>query len=821
MLRDFANLFNNFCGFMQLDAPLRAYRRFLSKHHVAVLLVGLLISGLSYLQVRRIHIKNNLAALLPDSQPSVQNLHKVMDKIGGTGDLIAIIETKDFEAAKRFAATLRERLAKKDYIRYTDYRVDMGVFKKNALLYLDKSDLEQIRSQLRERIDYEKTVANPLFVDFSDEGPPPLDFSAYLEKYRGKKAEKGEGDGFHYFANKEHTMLLLVSYPAGVTSDIAFARRIYADMQQEISALTPAAFAPDMRIAVAGSFKNRIDEYESIVNDVQSGAFWSISLMFIAIALYFFYPFAFVLLLIPLACGLLWTFAITKTVIGDLNLITAFLFQILFGLGIEFGIHFFARYLEDRRRGISSDEAFDAMFQHTGKAVLGSAIATAMAFYCLMVTDFKGFSQFGFIAGTGILFTFVTMATMFPALVMLIERLRILKLPKERSNSIKFTKARFPMPKTILACGLGLMAFGIANLPNIEFEYDFGKLRAEVPGSQVNKNKVRQVFSSSRDPAVVYVENDTALPALISAFQQRMASDNTPTIAGFDSVLDVLPKEQEAKLGLVDEIKKMLADIDEETLGDDEKAKLAEVKPYLDVQQLQFSDMPPALQRKYRGEKISEGSLLFLHSSVPLNHGLQAIKFADDIREVKTPFGTYTPSSESVIFADMIRILTRDSKIAITMALIGVFLTVWLDFRRIKSTLFVMFPLICGVLWMFAMMAAWGLKLNIYNMVVLPTILGMAIDQSIHLYRRYQEEGEGSLRYIVMKSGGASAMCTLTTILGYFGMVTASHNGLKTIGVLAILGSIAILVATMSIMPAWLQVLEDLRAKRDKEPHGG
>ena len=44
-------------------------------------------------------------------------------------------------------------------------------------------------------------------------------------------------------------------------------------------------------------------------------------------------------------------------------------------------------------------------------------------------------------------------------------------------------------------------------------------------------------------------------------------------------------------------------------------------------------------------------------------------------------------------------------------------------------------------------MYAFDIKLNLYNMVAFPTIIGMGIDNSVHIFHRYQEIGRGSLRF--------------------------------------------------------------------------
>ena len=49
---------------------------------------------------------------------------------------------------------------------------------------------------------------------------------------------------------------------------------------------------------------------------------------------------------------------------------TAFLFVILFGLGIDFGIHMFARYLEVRMDKTDVRMSIETMLSQTGQAIL-------------------------------------------------------------------------------------------------------------------------------------------------------------------------------------------------------------------------------------------------------------------------------------------------------------------------------------------------------------------------------------------------------------------------------------------------------------------
>lgn len=131
---------------------------------------------------------------------------------------------------------------------------------------------------------------------------------------------------------------------------------------------------------------------------------------------------------LPLIAALCWTFGTAYVAYGTLNLMTSTLGLVLLGLGIDYGIHFFGRYAEERGAGCSVSDAIQSTFATTGKAVMVTALTTAAAFFVLMAADFRGFSGFGFIAGVGILYALMAMVVLLPALLVLFERWRILDL---------------------------------------------------------------------------------------------------------------------------------------------------------------------------------------------------------------------------------------------------------------------------------------------------------------------------------------------------------------------------------------------------------
>jgi predicted RND superfamily exporter protein len=96
------------------------------------------------------------------------------------------------------------------------------------------------------------------------------------------------------------------------------------------------------------------------------------------------------------------TFALARLTVGHLNTSTAFLGSIVIGNGINPGIVWLARYFEERRAG----RAVHRGHRGHAPAAPGAArsrprLAASLAYGSLVVTDFRGFRDFGIIGGTG------------------------------------------------------------------------------------------------------------------------------------------------------------------------------------------------------------------------------------------------------------------------------------------------------------------------------------------------------------------------------------------------------------------------------------
>src|SRR5690606_16531664 len=119
-----------------------------------------------------------------------------------------------------------------------------------------------------------------------------------------------------------------------------------------------------------------------------------------------------------------------------------FIFAVLAGLGIDFGIHMLARIRQERSRGSSSEEALAVTLETTGKTTAAGAASTALTFASLAVADFRGFSQFGQVASVGVVLALVFSLVVMPALMVALDRVRPwAPPPPERANATSLGRA--------------------------------------------------------------------------------------------------------------------------------------------------------------------------------------------------------------------------------------------------------------------------------------------------------------------------------------------------------------------------------------------
>ncbi|PIR16949.1 MAG: hypothetical protein COV46_06140 [Deltaproteobacteria bacterium CG11_big_fil_rev_8_21_14_0_20_49_13] len=807
----------------------RIYRKitsFIVRRWALILIAGIGLTAFCYPYTARLfgNISTDLIKLLPKDYDSVKQLEKLRTMFEGGSSLSVILESDNPEKTRdavRYVATELLKDPTVGDVRYKKTGYDF--FDKHKLLFLDLDDLETIRDRMDRRIQREKLGS--FYIDFEDDGADgggkneEFKFGDLETKY---KTRYTSGVRNEYVTDDEGRVYTITVDIGNRAEDFPAFTVFLNHIKERVAGFDLKSFDPTMEVYYSGTIRNRLDEYNTLIHDLKVAGMISGIGIFLLLAVYFRRPFSVVIIFAPLAAGIICSFAFAYIFIRNLNVVTSFLFAVLGGLGVEVGIHMFSRYIEERSEGKSIEDAIFAILYFTGRSAITAGLTVAATFLILVVNDFKGFSEFGFITGSGILIVYVMYHLLFPPVLIAAEKLRLLRFKKIVHHDLKILEKKFPCAKAVLAASAAIFVLSAAALPFVGFEYDFAKLKSHIPSGKTAKEKLRLTMPTVNRPAVIFINDlDDALAVKEYIKQKREedeASGHRPILDVYKSWYDVVQYNQDEKMKVIGEIKHLLADKTLKLVKGEHKKDLDRFKEVLnETVPIKEDEVPPKVKEAFFGMNPIEGEQLSYINAEPnleLDNGLNAIEFAERIEKMDTPRGAFYGTSDAVVFADVLRTMLKDVPRVVILSFLIVFFFVWLDFRDLRKAALVMSPIVVGVVIMFGIMFVLKMKLNFFNMIVVPTVFGTSIDNSIHIYHRYEEMGKKSLMKVLKTSGGAALMSSMTNILGFLGLVFANHSGLSSIGKLAIAGMSGCLFTTLIYFPAALQWLSDRRSGR-------
>ena len=135
-----------------------------------------------------------------------------------------------------------------------------------------------------------------------------------------------------------------------------------------------------------------------------------------------------------------------------------------------------------------------------------------------------------------------------------------------------------------------------------------------------------------------------------------------------------------------------------------------------------------------------------------------------------------------------------------------VFLMLLIDFRNLKDSLLALLPVGLGWTWMLGIMAITGLEFDVANIVVLPLILGIGIDDAVHVIHAVRRQGIGELPDVLRHTGRALVLTSVTTAVAFGSIATSAHVGMAGMGLLLVLGVGGCLIASLFVLPALMRI---------------
>lgn len=838
----------------------------------------------------------------------------------GIDQVVVVAEPRDVQQGKDFVTRLGEQLLQDTtYIAEVFYRIDTSSLEGKKLLYLDPEDLHSLRDQIAEYHDliHDLTAApgvNTLFrainqqvssgmvshivsgflgLDSSEESaekkteakPVKMAFlSSLLQEmnralssadygYRSPwakffgDAEELSDDGYLIAGNRRFVFLMVEPKKSedgeviDTDGSIAAIRAAIKEVKKDF---------PGLRAGVTGT--KALNSDESVSTQADAGVATIASLLGVMVLyLLFFRKLRHPLFIVTaLSVGLAWTMGFITLAVGHLTIITVFVAPMILGLADDFGVHFIARYEEERSRGVGVRDALFLVFEHSVPGIAAGAFTTSLAFFAVMLADFRGVQELGLIAAGGLLLSFVAIILFLPSLIVLVEAQRPWAATgSERTFLTRFfvlwgeMMEHFRWPVLVLAglCTLG----GFVALPTLSFDYNLLNLQAHGTESvEWEKRIIENSERSSRDAlatasspeeamrkaaafeALPSVESVESVGSLIPSGQEErmlavqalrpLFSDMPPTLAAPASVnlpdllrtLDKMklkiredntewdplrkPSEQElgavrrSLLAVIDRLQKMS---ETESLPRLTHFQDALFRDFQDKWSLLSNNLNPAspitledIPAQLKSRFVSRDGSKFLLQIFPKKNVWEKEaqeEFIEQLRRVD-PDVTGNP----VIGYESIKAMKEGYMEGGVYAFLAIVLVTFFSLRRIGDTLLAILPLALGIVWTAGLMWVFQLQLNLANMVAVPLIIGIGVENGIHVIHRYREEGVGGPTLVAGSTGQAVALFSLTTMIGFGSLMVARYYGIFSMGLLLTVAVGSVLVASLTVLPLLL-----------------
>jgi uncharacterized protein len=799
------------------------------------LLLGAVLTVIGALLATRLELRTRFDQLLPDHLASVVELRRLSERTGGQSNVFVVLEGADTTSLRAAGDALVPRLRAlgPPWVVSAEDGVQASrrFLEPRSGLFASTEQLQKVHDDVEARWQWE--VGQQTGSNLDDDAPPPVT-AASIKKTLGLDKDAGGSERFPdgYYQSRDGHAVVVVARAAAAAGDLGRARETLARVDSVVRQVLGSPAAAGVKAGYAGDMVTGLSEYGAVRSDLVDVGVVGVSLVLAVVLLFFMRLRALLAMGATIGAGIAWTFGATQLAIGHLNVATGFLFSIVAGNGINFGIIYMARYFEERRAGRSPANAVLVAHEQTWPSTLTAAAAASAAYGSLWVTDFRAFKHFAFIGGFGMLACWVATYTLLPPMLLLFDRLR----PFAGDETTLFGRLRMRgvrydglfgatvrrAPRAIVIAGAALACAGIAlAAPYVRsdpMEYNMRRLQNDMgQGAEMYRlsRLAGGILGANLESAMaVALDRVDQVEPFVRTLEARRdsAPDNAKPFEAVHSILDFVPRDQDRKLPLLVELREKLERAHTRgSIGEADWSELAPDLPPDDLRPFGIEDLPEDIARPFTEKSGVRGRLVLIEPTAGKSDSdlRYLLRWADSFRETLLPDGEVVRGSgRAVIFADMLQSVVRDIPKSVALSLGMTVLAVVVVFRRRSSAVAVLAALGVGIAWVVLGMVVAGARIHFFNFIALPITFGIGVDYAVNVVQRYDAEGRRGILDVLRSAGGPVILCSLTTTLGYLALLRSINQAIRGLGLLAVMGEIACLLAAVLVLPAALVLRE-------------
>ncbi|MFB6373789.1 MAG: MMPL family transporter, partial [Bradymonadaceae bacterium] len=676
--------------------------------------------------------------LLPESSPAVQAIERFkQDYSLDLNPAALLVEGPNPETNRAAVDALEKILRDRADVEFVQVKRPTEFFEQRRLLYADLSALETLTERVRNRVDWAKKQANPLYVSVDDSEPPKIEADDLFDK-------RGEVLPEHaYFRNDQGNRYV-------VFADLGFTPLTFQKTETFRGEVTEAFEAwaaehnADVDLAFSGRhFKQRQQRQAHRRHISRATLLAGVAVLFF-LMVYFRRWLAPLIVFGPLACGTIWAFGWAEASVGRLTPLAASFGAVLVGLGIDYGIHLFVRYTEERRTG-SHWQSVVGMFRKAGPPCFFACATTALAFGALTTSSVPGFAEFGIIALGGIICILLAYTAILPLIVGSDDDETSATEGRTEAGPVREWVGRVstaPWTRATAALGLvvliGVGAFGI---DDVTFNDSFKAVFVNDVDALQTEETIRKTVGVRQQPAFVPVENLEHAERVVEALEKRRESrSNGHLIDQIVSLSRFIPGDQDEKIAVLEQLRETLADVPDRAVDNDEK--LQEIRRELDFvlahAPLGRQDLPERIRRRFSKTSGNvEASIVAVYPSRPIYRASTAAGYVDLLSGLPDGQGgqSLAPVAYERMLSDLVGYVAQDTRRILGLLIAGLLVLAFVAAPDLWEWIGSVSTLAVGLFVSAGVCGLLDIEFNFLNVVVWPIWIGVDLDALFHLNR--------------------------------------------------------------------------------------
>lgn len=551
--------------------------------------------------------------------------------------------------------------------------------------------------------------------------------------------------------------------------------------------------------------------------------------------------------LLTTAAGLVVTAALGLAMVGEFNPISAAFAALFVGLGIDFGIQFAVRYRVDRQEAASTEAALRGTARGIGWSLALAAFSLLSGFFAFLPTSFRGVSELGLVAGSGMMVAYLLALTLLPAFIAILK-------PDGGTRVAGFGWLSGVDPwvvshrKSILLVVWLCTGLATPLLWRLPFDANPMNLRSEKAESiatyldlvkdPATSPNVIDVLARSVDEVPNLSKRLLALPTVASvvSIETFVPDDQERKLVAISAAADLLepvlypvrrpapPTDREevealkkaaaalhviadpaaARSAFVGRFADALSRLAEADISLRKKASLALTSHFVILLDNLRSLLAPTaitldrLPERLKQDWVAEDgrARIEVHPKGDSNDDLTLRNFVQDVRTV-APDATGAPVAATASSRTILWAFAQAAGTAFV--LIFVILSVALGSPR--EVVMTLTPLVLATLWTLMSLPVIGMPLNFANIIALPLMLAVGV--AFHIYYVVAWRA-GVVDALASSLTRAILFSSLTTGAAFGSLMLSSHPGTASMGKLLALSLFFTMVAAFFVVPAFL-----------------